>query len=76
MTIIISRPLPGKFQLKVKGRQVFPGGLYRLLSRNEKTTGDPIEPARGFCSSIDNRPSTDFTPVRQAKKAAKPKVKT
>jgi hypothetical protein len=76
ITIIIFSSPFGKVPVKNKGRQGFPGGLYRLLSRNEKTTGAPIEPARGFSSSIDNRPSTDFTPVRQAKKAAKPKVKT
>jgi len=53
-----------------------PGGLHRLLSRNEKTTGARFEPARGFSSSIDSCQSTDLTPARPAKKAAKPKVKT
>jgi len=66
----------GKLRLKIKADRAFPGGLYRLLSRNEKTTGAPIEPARGFSSSIDKWPSTDLTPVRQAKKAAKPKGKS
>jgi hypothetical protein len=53
-----------------------PGGLHRLLSRNEKTTGALVEPARGFSSSIDSCSSTDLTPARQAKKAAEPKEKT
>jgi hypothetical protein len=34
--------------IKNQGRLGLPGGLHRLLSRNEKTTGAPLEPARGF----------------------------
>ena len=52
-----------------------PGGLQRLLSRNEKTTGAQFEPARGFSHSIDSRQSTDLTPAEPAKKAAKPEIK-
>ena len=71
--IICSSPF-GKVPVKNEGRQGFPSGLHRLLPLNEKTTGALIEPARGFSSSIDSRSSTDLTPVRQAKKAAEPKV--
>jgi hypothetical protein len=76
MTIIIAATPCGKVPVKIQGRQGIPGGLDRLLSRNEKTTGAPFEPARGFNPAIDSCPSTVFTPARQAKKAAVPKVKT
>jgi len=66
----------GKFRLKIKAGRAIPAAFIVYFPETKKTTGAQIEPARGFSSSIDNRPSTDFTPVRQAKKAAKPKVKT
>jgi hypothetical protein len=47
----------GKVLVKNEGRQDLPGGLHRLLSRNEKTTGALIEPARGLLilSTVDHQ---------------------
>jgi hypothetical protein len=45
------------------------------IPETKKPQVPKLEPARGFCSAIDSSSSTDFTPARQAKIAAKPKVK-
>jgi hypothetical protein len=67
--------LEGKFRLKIKAGRACPAAFIVYFPETKKTTGAPLEPARGFCSSIDSCSSTDFTPARQAKKAAIPKVK-
>jgi hypothetical protein len=64
----------GKFRLKIKAGRACPAALIVYFPETKKTTGASLEPARGFLSSIDSCSSTDFTPARQAKKAAIPKV--
>jgi hypothetical protein len=65
----------GKFRLKSKAGRACLAAFIVYFPETKKTTGAQLEPARGFCNSIDSCWSTDFSPARQAKKAAKPKVK-
>jgi len=66
----------GRFRLKVKASRACPAAFIVYVPETKKPPAPLIEPARGFCCSIDSSLSTDFTPARQAKKAAKPKGKT
>jgi len=66
----------GEVVINGKGRQGCPAAFIVHFPETKKPQEPLIKPARGFFSSIDSSSSTDFTPARQAKKAAKPKGKT